>query len=279
MSRVSAALPVVMVALVFLVLPSPSTAQVGQAAQRPQTPKGSANPPVKATPPTVELGSVAKAIGGEFTAKTSWDLTFHFHDPKYPPKDTDRATADIGEIVKLRRASRAAKETRPGIVDEWDLVEKYQADIIRLVSVSGPLLYSLLPVHFALKDSNLTLILASIGSDNVYNTLRLDAKQRATKEVQETALPAIKRFAVVGSKDIKNFGVMVAYGSKDFSDESSTKAEIVALVASSGACRKLADAELTEEDFVDMADVYLMDRETLDDVRKIKVSISDNKAK
>jgi hypothetical protein len=55
-----------------------------------------------------------------------------------------------------------AKEFRPGIIDEWDLVERYQADIIRLVSVSGPRRYSLLPVHFALKDNNLTLILASI---------------------------------------------------------------------------------------------------------------------
>jgi dTDP-glucose pyrophosphorylase len=123
--------------------------------------------------------------------------------------------------------------------------------------------------------------LATKGSTTVYNTLRLDAKQRAIKEIQETVLPAMKRFAVavVNSADIKNFGVVVAYGSRDFSDELSTKAEVVALVASAERCKKLADAELTEEEFVDAADVYVMDRDSINDLRKIKASIEDNKGK
>jgi hypothetical protein len=245
---------------------------------------GGAKPPlagaVNAALPTMRLDSAAKVIGGEWPAKTSWNATFHYHDQKYPPKDAAHAAADIGQGINLRRASRSSQETRPDIVDEWDLIEKYQADVIRLVRVTGPFLYTEpgVPVRFALKDNNLTLILASLGSTNVYNT-RLDAKQRATREIQETVLPAIRRFAVVASTDIKNFGVMVAYGSDDSSEEPSTRAEIVALVASSERCRKLADAELTEEEFVDTADVYLMDRDSVSEVRKIKVSISDNKSK
>ena len=226
----------------------------------------------------VRLDSVAKVIGDLWTTKTNWNLTVNYHDERYPPKGADRATADIDAVIDIRRKERAAKETRPGTIDEWDLIEKYRADITKLFSVSGPLLYTGLPVGFALKDNGITLILESLGSANVYNTLRLDSKQRATKEIQETVLPAIKRFAVVDSTDIKNFGVVVAYGSKDFSDESEVgnlEAEIVALVASSETTKKLAAAELTEEEFVDAADVYLMDRDTIKELRKIKVSIDD----
>ena len=246
-----------------------------------ETPDGAKAPHaagVSAAPPTMKLDSAARVIGGEWSAKTSWNVTFHYHDPKYPPRDAARAAADIDRGIDLHHASRAAKEPRPDIVEEWDLIEKYRADITNLVRVTGPFLYSEpgVPVGFALKDNNLTLILASLGSTNVYNT-RLDAKQRATREIQETVLPAIRRFAVVTSTDIKNFGVMVAYGSDDSSEEPSTRGEIVALVASSEKCRKLADAELTEEEFVDSADVYLMDRDTVGEVRKVKVSIGDNK--
>jgi hypothetical protein len=214
--------------------------------------------------------------------KTDWDLAFHYYDEDNPPKGADRATADIAKAIDEWRTARAAlKATPQGVIFERDLIERYRADIMRLLKVSGPLLYTGLPIHFALKNNELTLILASKGSTNVYNTLRLDAKQRAIKELQETVLPAMKRFAVVNSTDIKNFGVLVAYGSKDYSDDGvlSTKPEVVALVASAERCRKLAAAELTEEEFVDAADVYVIDRDTISDLRKIKVSIDDNKGR
>jgi hypothetical protein len=274
MAKTTASLPVVVLGMVLTFLIS-GTAQT---TQKQQTAKGSAKSAVKAAPPTVRLDLVAKVIGDLWPTKNNWSLTVQYHKEGYPPKGADVATADIDKIIDLRRKARAAKENRPDIIDEWDLIEKYREDIAGLLSVSGPLLYTGLPVGFALKDNELTLILESLGSTNVYNTLRLDAKQRAAKEIQDTVLPAIKRFAVVKSTDIKNFGVVVVYGSKDFSDESdvlNTKAEIVALVASSERCKKLAAAELTEEEFVDTADVYIIDRDTIKDVRKIKASIGE----
>ena len=275
MTKTLANLPLLVLCMAFTFL----TFGAAQTTQRQQTGKGPAKPPVKAAPPTVRLDSIAKVIGDLWHAKTDWSLAVQFHDEKYPPKAADRATADVERVIGLRREERAAKENHPDIVDEWDLIEKYREDISSLLSVSGPLLYTGLPVRFALKDNDLTLILNSLVSTNVYNTLRLDAKQRAAKEIQDTVLPAIRRFAtaVVNSKDIKYFGVVVAYGSKDFSKESddNTEAEIVALIASSERCKKLAAAELTEEEFVDTADVYLIDRDTRNDLRKIKLSISD----
>jgi hypothetical protein len=259
------------------ILATSGTPQVSQSVQRQQASKGPAKAPAAAVPPMLDLESVAKVVGGFMICcdtKQLWSLTVQYHDKLYPPKDGEHAAADISEIVHENRARRALKLPP----DDGDLIEKYQADISRLLfHFSAPLLYNREPVRFALRDNNLTLILASLGSTNIYNTLRLDAKERATREIQATVLPAIKRFAIVSSTDIKNFGLVVAYGSKDFSDELSTEGEIVALVASSDSCRKLADAELTEEQFVDMADVYLIDRDTIFDVRKIKVSIGDNR--
>ena len=100
-----------------------------------------------------------------------------------------------------------------------------------------------------------------------------------SRRSKPTVLPAMKQFRVVAAApDIKNFGVIVVYETRDFSKENSIlslKAEAVALVAQADKCRKLSEAVLTEEEFVDTADVYLVDREMIGGVRKIKVSLND----
>jgi hypothetical protein len=230
----------------------------------------------------MHLDSVATAIHYCQSVRTDWQLTFDYHEEDYPPKAVDRAMADIDkEIDASSKARASSKNAHSSAIQEWDLIVKYRADIMRLLTVNGhaPLLYTMIPIHFVLKDNDLTLLLASVGSTKVYNTLRLDARQRAAKAIQEAVLPAMKRFTVVHSTDIKNFGVLVAYGTKDFSDELSTKGELVALVAPAARCKKLADAELTEEEFVDAADVYVVDRDAIGEVRKIKVSLDDSKGK
>ena len=128
-------------------------------------------------------------------------------------------------------------------------------------------------MRFASKDNGLVLVEASVGSDNVYNTLRLETKERAAKEIVATILPAIKQFRGINVPDVKSFGVVAIYGTKDFSAPDSTpRPEVVALVASVENCRKLDQAEITEEDFVASSDIYLVDKDSAD-ARKVKISL------
>ena len=161
------------------------------------------------------------------------------------------------------------------LVAEHTLVARNQTVLSRFLrQITEPLLYTgESPVRFASKDNGLVLVEASVGSDNEYNTLRLETKERAAKEIVATILPAIKQFRGINVPGVKSFGVVAIYGTKDFSAPDSTpEPEVVALVASVENCRKLDEAEITEEDFVASSDIYLVDKDSAD-ARKVKISL------
>jgi hypothetical protein len=202
-------------------------------------------------------------------------------EEKNVAKTGQEAVSDMDAFI---RKKVAVDEAYRGFFVEQALFKKYRSSLIDLVTASfRPLVYLESPVHFGLKENDLTLLLNTLASENIYNTLRLDAKERATKEVVATVLPAIRQFRVIShSAEIKNFGVIVAYGTRDFSQEDFSlnwEPEVVALVAQADRCRKLDQAELSEEEFVDTADVYVVDagpqKGTGLAVRKIKVSLSN----
>ena len=99
------------------------------------------------------------------------------------------------------------------------MISKNPSSLEALVKVSlSPLLDTESPVRLASNDGNLTLLLSSMGSENVYNTLRLEAKERAGEEIQKTALPEMRQFDIINSPAFKYFGVIAVYGTKDFSE-------------------------------------------------------------
>jgi len=219
---------------------------------------------------------VATVIEDEASSRTDWDLTIAYRHKDYPPKSAQQAIGDLDKYVLLKPEPGGDS---PQLLAEHLLMGKYHADLDKLVSVSfGPLLYTVTPVRLASREGELTLLLTSLGSVNIYNTQRLDARGRAAKEIQATVLPEIKQFRVVTAPAIKNFGVIVIYGTKDFSEEDSTpKPELVALVASAGNCRKLAAATMTEEDFVAASDTYIVDKdEVVPDVRKVRIALGND---
>ena len=231
--------------------------------------------PLPAAQSTSKLLTLTEVLRVEAFSRTRWALAAMTKEPEYQPKGRENAARDIDRFIN----EKPTRDERRGLIAEHRLLTAHRNALVSLVrSGSDPLLYTEAPVRFALKDDTVTLLLTSISSNNVYNTRLLDAKQRATKEIQATLLPAMRQFSRMDSAVIKSYGIIVVYGSKDFSDELSLEAEAVALVASAEKCRKLIAAELSEEDFVETADVYLMDRDTVGTVRKIRISI-DGKGK
>jgi hypothetical protein len=239
----------------------------GQSAQRPRSKTRAV--------PSLNLWPVASVIEIQAFSRNNWSLAFAYGKKEYQPKTGEDAATDLDKYIN----ERPGTDWGAKLVAEHTLISKHRSTLESLVKLSlNPLLYTSVPVRLASHDGSLTLLLTSIGSKNIYNILRLKAKERAGEEIQKTVLPEIKQFQVVNSPTIKYFGVLAVYGTKDFSEPDSTpEPELVALIASAVNCRKLANAEITEEDFVATSDVYLVDRDEADDqVRKIKVSLGED---
>ncbi len=236
-----------------------------------QTSRTRPAPPVAAVQPL----TVVEMIGVESSNRTEWYLAFNSDNPSYRPKTAEQGAADFEKFV----TSKPDPPLPPKLAYEFAVLARNKAELSRLASVTlGRLIYIQDPVRLATKDGELTLFITSIGSDHVYNTLRLDTRQRAAKEIQASILPELKQFRSLSVPSIKNYGVIAIYGTKDFSQEdSSPRPELVALVASASNCRKLADATITEEDLVAASDVYVVDEDdVLGDVRKVKVVIGQD---
>jgi hypothetical protein len=135
-----------------------------------------------------------------------------------------------------------------------------------------------IPVRFAQAETGMVFLVTGVGSSTVFNTLRTTPKSRAAKIISTKILPEMETFYdFFKDTDIKYCGMAVVYGSEDFSDESisrvSLKAEVVTLVVSSENCKKFVDGIMTEDQLIDLSDIYLKDRDMGFNVKKIKVTI------
>ena len=206
---------------------------------------------------------------------SAWELAFAFgeRDKKDEPKKGEDTVSDLTKSV----SEKATPDWGQWLIAEHGLLMRNQSALSRFLGRSTmPLLYTSLPMRFAEKDGSLVLLETCVASDNVYNTLRLSAKERAAKEIDATVLKAMKEFRNLSLPEVKSFGVVAEYGTRDFSEhDSRPKPEMVTLIASVSNCRKLDQLEITEEDFVALSDVYILEN-AFGEVRKVKISLGQH---
>jgi hypothetical protein len=160
---------------------------------------------------------------------------------------------------------------------QQQLISKHSA-VIRAVFErlnSKNFVYAYLPIRFALKDGQLTLVLTGLASDNVYNTLNSTSRSRASQVLSGSVLPALKQLEPALSIDgLKFCSVSATYGSKNFADrtELSLRGEAVTAVLSVDQVRKYAAGELADDDVVATADIYLVDRDD-PGVKKVRLTL------
>ncbi|MBK8368172.1 MAG: hypothetical protein IPL10_12350 [Bacteroidetes bacterium] len=132
------------------------------------------------------------------------------------------------------------------------------------------------PINFCLNgDTALTVLLSSVYIENVYNTTKLSARQRATKVLTSYLIPQLKVFSNnFTQSEIKYFGFSAVYGSKDFIDDSSKpKAELVSIVVPQILIKKYASGSITEDDLVAGSEIWLSDRDVITDIKKVKITL------
>lgn len=215
------------------------------------------------------------AIGWRF----SWKLMV-YGDGKI--KSSKDVIVDLDSWLQL---SFPDKDSQHYIVEQ-KLAEKYKAAIVNIFDGldfigrhSGGFFYDegYVPFRFALKDSIVTLIVTGIASNDVYNTLKTTARSRAAKIVESMILPSLEKFYdALDTTDIRKFGMMVTYGSKNFakkSDVLNLEAEVIAFIVDMDACKRFVDAEITDEELVNLSDVYVSDRDMMGTIKKVKISL------
>ena len=115
------------------------------------------------------------------------------------------------------------------------------------------------PFLFCDYEDRPCLVINAIASENTFNSVRLNSRQRATRAL-ETFIPGAAKSLLDSfqlPKDLGFFIVTIVYGSKDFTnDYASSSAEAVSVVAKAEDWAKFAKAKTTIQEFLKTAGVY-----------------------
>lgn len=261
-------------AILILILPCNSIAQ------KPRT-----KSPVKARAEAGEvipLKPLMRVLEEESTSgRLIWELTA-LASPGYKLRGGKAVAADL-EAWDVDEAGNLARRA----AGEMPLLKKYKSPIVTLIShldYFGHQIASFttqpkhVPIRFAASDTGQTMLVTDLASESSFNTLKLSAKARAAEVIRSMILPAMESLlrAAKGT-NIRQVGIMVTYGSKDFSDKSNVlnlKAEAVAVVASVENCSEFTSGKITDNVFLSRASVFLADRDNeFGSLRRVAITI------
>lgn len=131
-----------------------------------------------------------------------------------------------------------------------------------------------LPCWECHRGTNLVLTVGSIMVDDVYNSLRLSAKQRAGK-VMPTLLQYIKTLSQQSGlqPEITGLGISMIYGVKDLTQEFATASpEFLMVWAPRSLINQLEQDDITDTEFLSRAEIYLRAQDS-NELQRISLSI------
>lgn len=214
--------------------------------------------------------------------RTTWSLYSIHNEKKYAPTSSALVINDVNKYLTYMDTAKTKN------INEIAEIEKHLPNIdstFKSLTLFGPnqlaeFLYlkpNSIPVNFSMTgDTALTMIITGIFIDNIYNTLKLTSRQRATKVITSYLIPQLNVFTkCFPNTDIEYFGFCAIYGSKDFSNNSSssTKAEFVSFVVPTKIINKFVSGDITEDELVESSEVNISDRDMIGEIKKIKITL------
>jgi hypothetical protein len=195
---------------------------------------------------------------------------------------------DVIFLVRAYLAEVPTEDKYDGNIAEWNLIKKYYSNIEKLFDKLGLMGSDQLgqflffkgvnlPIKFALYGTTETsVIVQNVYIDNVYNTIQLTSKQRATRVMTGYILPELASIAeAFPGEEIKYYGMTCIYGSKDFTDKSkfALRGEFVGFIAPSKIIKQYIAGDITEDDLVSASSIFISDREMVSGIKKVSIVI------
>ncbi len=225
-------------------------------------------PPPPEPPRAKSLHEIRDVLREEMSnGKLMWMLGMQLGHPTFSRQDASSALADLSQP---ETASGSWEE------DRSLLLLKHKPELMELVDALnslGPSEYVILqhvmdetdaiPLSFAQIDGKYCLVITRVALDEVLNTLKFDAKERAVYMAEGRLLPMLPgmRYALDGL-GFPYVAIVIFYGSQNFLDrDEPAKPEALAIVASTKNVLQFVNADISQVDFLRRAQVYLSDRD------------------
>jgi hypothetical protein len=207
---------------------------------------------------------------------------------KYAPKPSDRVPGDIDKwLEKVPKRSDWKADVSDAYYKAalWQhgLVKKHREALgklfqeLRLVGTTrGEFAYSAgisIPVTFAVENGSPVVMVTGIALPKVVDARGTTEKTRAASAVTSAVLPSLKKIdEVFGPSEFGYYGVAVMYACRD-ADGQQPKTEFACLIVPKELCKKYVDGKITDQELVDGGQVYLSDRDMINQIKKSKLEL------
>ena len=208
--------------------------------------------------------------------KTTWSLGVNYKKENYVPIKSEEVKIFIDSFIVASKSN---------VCDKF-YIKKYKKEIdslltnMKFLGDSYCTFLGVKNVEVPIKISNYNVtsklfLIKGIASTDIYNTLRLTSRQRASKIITSRIIPSLKSLKPILNKEFDYVGLGVVFGSKDFSDKSSLaqKEDYVFFIAPKSKIIDFNNNKITEDELIQFADVYISDREMSFDVKKVKIAL------
>jgi hypothetical protein len=200
--------------------------------------------------------------------KTFWNLSIGSQNEAYPP----RTAVDVAKFL----ASDDAFAISPALRKYADRVRR----VVPLLGVLGdktiyfPYVEPGIPFDLASYEEQRCFV-ARTMVDTVYNTLRLQAKDRAAQALANFGFPALQRIVgIFSDSDIARFAFFVTFGSKNALDNGvfATEPEVVGIVATAADVRQFSAGAITDSELLRRSAVFFSSRDAGSELRRIELA-------
>jgi len=118
------------------------------------------------------------------------------------------------------------------------------------------------------------ILLDAIGVETIFNTLRLQSKDRAKKIFDQYAVEALSKLSSKPFKGIEGAILVVTYGSKNFLDKSrgsNLKPEAILVISSFDNIRRFKNGDIDDQEFAKNTIIFLSDRDSVTEARRVNL--------
>ena len=130
------------------------------------------------------------------------------------------------------------------------------------------------PVSILFNDEGRVFFIQSIFIDDIYNTVKLSARQRAAKVISTYLIDCLKESSsIIRDKSVSFFAAGAAYGCKDpLEDNSSIVGEYVYIISSRIIIEKYSLGTISEDELVNQSSIFLREKDNYT-LKKVKISL------
>lgn len=212
-------------------------------------------------------------------AKTNWDLRINYKDEKYKKASSNELKAVLEKDDFIPSLGLYGIRSEEKVRSLWSINRDSIIEYVGSTTLLGGNFFHYINepseiFSFVSYKDKIYILIDALGVETIYNTLRVQSKERAKKIFDQYVVDALSRLSSKALKNVEGAIIVITYGSKNFLDKSQVlnlKPEAILVISSFDNIKRFKAGDIDDQEFTKNAIVFLSDRDSVTEARRINL--------